>query len=182
LKVKLLIFCAIILIGSSTLLAKSSVLVFLTDLYNQVSIKPQETGSMIEFAIGTVSVDGRMNEDPKDRFKWLVKEINSSTATANPIELTALSLSNGKLKFNTYCNVCHSDTTKINEEGFADTKANKLGMLAPALIPLTPGFTDGYLYNKIKHGGAVMPSLGYATTDGDKWDIINYIRQLEKGI
>ena len=181
-RIKILIICGILLIGSTTLLAKSSVLVFLTDLYNQVSIKPQETGSMIEFPIGTVSIDGRVNEDPRDRFSWLVKEIDASTATKNPAAVAPLSLENGKLKYNTYCMVCHGDTSKINEEGFADTKVNKLGMLAPALIPLTPAFSDGYIFNKIKHGGAVMPTLGYVTTDRDRWDIINYIRQLEKAI
>ncbi len=176
----LLLMIALLAIGASTLLAKSSLLVFLTDLYNQRSIKPQELGSMIEFPIGTVSSDGRENEDPAHRFDWLVNEISPKTATRNSREANPESLANGELKYLTYCAVCHGTTGEINEEGFAKTKANEVGMVAPAVIALTPHFTDGYIFKKIKYGGAVMPSLGYATTARDRWDIVNAIRKLEK--
>lgn len=176
----LLVLGLLLLIGTTSLLATSTLFVFLTDLYNQISIKPQEKGSMTEFAIGIVSVDGRINEDPQDRFSWLVPEIETETATQNPREPSAESISNGQLKYNTYCAVCHGTTREINAEGFAKTKVNEVGMLAPAVITLTPSFTDGYIYQKVKYGGAVMPSLGYATTSRDRWDIVNYIRKLEK--
>ncbi len=150
-------------------------------MFNQISIKPQEPGGMGTFPIGSVSVDGKVVEDPTDRFSWMVPEMSVKTAVRNPIESEAGSLANGQLKFNTYCRVCHGDTAAINEAGFAATKINDLGMIAPAVITLTPEFTDGYIYQKVKYGGAIMPSLGYATTDRDRWDIINYIRTLEKG-
>ena len=133
------------------------------------------------FPIGSVPVDGRVVEDPADRFSWLLPEMMIETALPNPVEHVSASLVNGQLKYNTYCLVCHGDSAAINETGFAATKINDLGMIAPAVITLTPDFTDGYIYHKVKYGGAVMPSLGYATTDRDRWDIINYIRTLEKG-
>jgi len=167
-------------IGAVNLPAKTALFNRVSDMFNQVSIKPQERGGMRAFPIGTVSTDGRENQDPANRFNWMVKEIDGDTSTANPNRPMAESPANGKLKYDTYCGVCHGDTGKINEEGFADTSVNKLGMIAPALITLTPHFTDGYIFNKIKYGGAVMPSLGYATTAKDRWDIVNYIRELEK--
>ena len=154
---------------------------FLTDLYNQVSIKPQENASMTEFPMGTVSVDGRINQDPKVRFEWQTQKMESVVAKSAPAVDSAPSLTVGELRYNTYCIVCHGDTTKTNEQGLADTKLNKLGMLAPAMIAQTPSLSDEYLFNKIKHGGTIMPALGYSTTNADRWNIVGYVRGLEKG-
>ena len=180
-KTKAILFLMIlIVVVASSLWAKSSLLVFLTDLYNQISIKPQEEGSIIEVPIGTVSVKGVENEDLNARFNWLENEISEKTTTKNPVKPTKSSLANGKQKYLTYCAVCHSTTREINEEGFAKTKVNELGMLAPAVIRLTHNFTDGYIFQKIKYGGSVMPSLGFALTEKDRWDIVNFIRTLER--
>lgn len=176
----LILLGLLMLIVSLNLAARSTLFTLITDMFDQVSIKPQEKGSMGTFPIGIVSVDGRVNEDPADRFNWMEREIQAETATKNPIAPNSESLANGKLKFNTYCQVCHGDSEAINKAGFAATKINDLGMVAPAVITLTPFFSDGYIYHKAKYGGAVMPSLGYATTDRDRWDIVNYIRTLEK--
>lgn len=170
----------LLLLGSLNLAAKSAVFSLINDMFNQISIKPQEPGSMGSFPIGSVSVDGRVVENHTDRFSWLMPEMDPTTATRNPNRPNVASLANGKLKYNTYCRVCHGDTIAVNAAGFAATSINDLGMIAPAVIMLTPDFTDGYIFKKIKYGGAVMPSLGYATTADDRWDIINYIRTLEK--
>jgi mono/diheme cytochrome c family protein len=169
-----------LILATLNLTAKSTLFTLATDMFNQISLKPQERGSMRTFPIGTVSVDGRINEDPADRFSWMEPEMSAETATQNPTTPVTESLANGKLKFNTYCLVCHGDTDAINEAGFAATKINDLGMIAPAVITLTPFFSDGYIFHKVKYGGAVMPTLGYATTATDRWDIVNYIRTLEK--
>ena len=178
---------AIILITLLTLLVtpnlfgKSSILVFVIDMYDQRSIKPQEVGSMMNFPIHSVSTSGIYFEQPGPNFEWMGKEFDPATSTKNPIPATPESLANGQLKFDTYCAVCHTDSAQVNEMGTARSKVNDKGMVAPAVILMTPNFSDGYIYNKAKWGGAVMPPLGYATTEKDRWDIINYIRQkLEK--
>lgn len=169
-----------VLVMAVSVPAKSTLFNLIFDMFNQVSLKPQEEGSMTRFAIGTVSIDGREIEDPDDRFTRIVKDIVSETATINPAEATKESLADGKFKFTTYCAVCHGTTREINEAGFAKTKINDLGMIAPAVITLTPFFSDGYVYQKAKYGGSIMPALGYAVNDSERWNIVNYIRELEK--
>ena len=159
--------------------AKSALFTLFTDMFNQPSIKPQEEGSMEQFAIGTVSVDGRYYEDPADRFSTIIKDILSEKATINPVKPDAESLADGKFKFDTFCAVCHGTTTQYDPKGFAKAKINELGMIAPNIFYMTPFLSDGYIYHKAKYGGVLMPALGYATTARERWNIVNYIRKLE---
>ena len=174
----LLLLLALVCGGS--LFAKSSLLNFLYDMFDQASIKPQEAGGMERFPLGSVSTDGAVFEDPGDRFGWLLSEMNAATATSNPVAATQESLKNGKLKFHTYCAVCHGTDRTYNESGFADTKVNQLGMIAPTLLLVSGSFPDGYLYRKMYYGGVVMPPQGTAITTKERWDIVHYIRLLEK--
>ena len=170
----------LVLFVAANLPAKSTLFTIMTDMFNQISLKPQEEGSMNAFVVGAVSIDGSEIEDPNDRFSVIIKDVISETATIIPIKPDTASLADGKFKFNTYCAVCHGTSREINKEGFAKTKVNDLGMIAPAVITLTPFFSDGYIYHKAKYGGAVMPAMGYAVAAGERWNIVNYIRELEK--
>ena len=174
----LLIIGLVLLMVTPNIFGKSSILVFVTDLYDQRSIKPQEKGSMLEFPIGSVTTDGKLMEFADGNFDWISRESNPKTTTKNPRPATPESLANGKLKFNTFCGACHGDGKTANKDFVADSKVNTKGMYAPVLAQMTPGLSDGYIFYKAKYAsGAIMPPLGYSTTDEERWDIVNYIRQ-----
>lgn len=180
-KRKSLILAALLVLLAAPLFGKSSILVFVIDMYDQRSIKPQEPGSMQNFPLHSVTTSGIVIEDPNAEITWFATEMDAATATKNPFPATPESLANGMHKYDTFCRGCHGDGRTFNDMGSAKSKVNEKGMMAPAILVMTPGFTDGYLYNKIKYAsGAIMPPLGYATSDKERWDIINYIRQMEK--
>ena len=48
------------------------------------------------------------------------------------------------------------------------------------LAAQTRGRTDGFIYGYIRHGGAVMPNYGAIVTAQEAYDLINYIRSMQK--
>ena len=91
-RVKILLIAAgILLLVAASLPAKSTLFTLIYDMFNQISIKPQEQGGMSEFVIGAVSIDGSEIEDPNDRFSRIIEDVISETATINPIKPDAAS-------------------------------------------------------------------------------------------
>lgn len=179
-KIKSLLLASLFFVfGTVSIFGESSILVFITDLYNQKFIKPQEQGSMLKFPVGVVSRDGKYYADRENLPEWLDRETEEETATKNPVVADARSIKNGKHYFLTYCAVCHGRTTEENDEGTAHTQVNSKGMSAPVIISLSSDYLDGYIFYYTKYGGSAMPPLGYATTAMERWDIINYIRTME---
>jgi mono/diheme cytochrome c family protein len=39
---------------------------------------------------------------------------------------------------------------------------------------------DGYIFSYIRHGGMVMPSYGAQVTAAEAWDLIHYLRSMQK--
>lgn len=171
---EILLTIGFLIIGSSCLFGASSILTWVKDMYNQISLKPQERGMMMTFPEGIVSIDGRYYEPHPAPMSWVVKEMKPATATTNTTRATPESILNGKKVFNIICAACHG------QNGMSGTPVMLKGMPAPPIKLMSPGFTDGYIYRKIKFGGIVMPPFGYATSEKERWDIVNYIRVLEK--
>ena len=40
---------------------------------------------------------------------------------------------------------------------------------------------DGFIYGTIRNGGPLMPAQGEALSVKDRWDIVNYLRNLQEG-
>lgn len=93
----------------------------------------------------------------------------------NPLLPTKEVLELGRKKFLTFCSPCHGN--------FAEGNSRLRGQFpaGPSLhTERAINFSDGYIYNYITNGGAVMPSYQDQITRNERWAIINYIRVLQR--
>lgn len=131
---------------------------------DQPSIKPQEAPRRP--APGTV---------PREGWERPMTRDEAGTVLRNPIQATPKSVENGRRLFEIFCALCHG------------AKGKGMGPVAAKFIPppdLTlPMFqqrTDGFIYGTIRNGGAVMPPYAEALSSEDRWDIVNFLRSLQR--
>ena len=135
-----------------------------TDMADQPSIKPQE--KPLEPPLGSVPVQGRERR---------MNRVEAAERLANPIPSTPASLANGKQLFQVYCALCHGPDAKGG------------GPVAARFVP-PPDLTlelfrqrpDGFLYATIRDGGPLMPAQGENLSPNERWDIVNYLRSLQR--
>ncbi len=138
------------------------------DLRRQVSIKSQEMPR--QQPKGSVSRTGRGAE--------VIPDDPASDALVNPMPSSAESVARGKAAWDTWCVACHGTGMK------GDGMVVKKGMMPPpTLIGVdanTMKKTDGYIYAHIRRGGPIMPPYNFAVSSSDAWDLVNYIRAMQK--
>ncbi len=132
------------------------------DMFNQPSVKPQET-TPLPVPAGTVSNKG-IDKGIDNR----AKAVN----IINPMKPDKTSIARGEAMYNIYCAVCHGTSGK--GDGIVGQKFIPPTDLTGKYIKIKP---DGDIYFTIRYGGlAVMPRYGDAIPPIDRWHIINYIR------
>lgn len=107
----------------------------------------------------------------------------SEQALAMPQQISAdpAQEAEGKVHYETYCLVCHGADAK----GYGPVvgKEGEVGLMPtpPDLtnaIYLTRG--DGFFFHRITFGANIMPAYGHATTPTERWQIVRYLRTLQK--
>jgi mono/diheme cytochrome c family protein len=93
----------------------------------------------------------------------------------NPVAPTDSSIARGQRKFMRTCTPCHG--TSMAGDG---PVAAKFIPPPDLLAAMTRNRKDGYIYSYIRHGGAIMPSYGAQVTAEEAWDLINFIRYMQK--
>lgn len=94
----------------------------------------------------------------------------------NPLKGNAEATAAGKKLYKTYCNVCHGDKGKGD------------GIAGLALKPPPADYssekiqkqTDGAIFWKITEGKPPMASYKLILTDAQRWQLVNYTRELGK--
>ena len=103
--------------------------------------------------------------DTTDAFKYL----------ANPLLPSNHNLGRGQQKFNTFCSPCHGF--------FAEGKSRLQGQfLAPPSLQTEKvrNWKDAVIFNIITSGFNVMPSYASQIPEEERWQIILYIRALQR--
>lgn len=134
------------------------------DMMNQPSIKPQE-GELLNPPANTVPVGGLWTK---------MADRDATDELKNPFEATQKSIAEGKALFNVFCATCHGET------GIGDGLVGTAFELPPA--DLTSDYvkelTDGWLWGTIAFGSYVMPRYGYDMNPEERWNVVNYIREV----
>ena len=94
----------------------------------------------------------------------------------NPLQPSAENLAHGKMLFENNCSPCHGMT------GRGDGSVVHLLQHKPAnlLTGVSKNLPDGYVYGYIRNGGIWMPSYNDAMSSKERWQVVQYIRELEK--
>jgi len=96
---------------------------------------------------------------------------------SNPIPVDNVSLSRGKTLFTINCVMCHGETGEGNGP-ISGLIANKPANLTSII---TQSKSDGALFMTITNGvEGRMPPMVENFTVRDRWDLVNYIRTLER--
>lgn len=100
----------------------------------------------------------------------------SSKNLKNPVAVDAASLSAGKKAYKKECLSCHGKKGKGN-----GPSAVTLDVRPPSLLTdKVKAQTDGELFWKITKGKKPMSSAKKSLTETQRWQVVNYIRQLAK--
>jgi mono/diheme cytochrome c family protein len=136
------------------------------------SIKPAMGGviwSPPADSVGSTSAALNMPAEPPMARDVAAKVLN------NPEPVTPQSVDRGQKSFKTYCSQCHGP------EGHGDgLVAQKMLLRPPDLSIAVKRYTDGYLYATIRNGGVLMPQQGYRIPPAERWDLVNYLRSIQK--
>ncbi len=96
----------------------------------------------------------------------------------NPVASDETSLARGEVMFNRMCAVCHGPAGVGAQANIID----KYPLLIAYNLsgPVVAGYSDGYIYGIMRVGRGLMPPYGHQISHFDRWNIVNYIRVLQR--
>ena len=141
------------------------------DMRKSIVVIPQHT-VMLAPAPGAVPTVGAERTFGLEGIELATK---LSETLANPVAADDSSIVRGERKFMRLCSPCHGRTLA------GDGPVAALFMPPPDLLAEpTRQRRDGYIFSYIRHGGAVMPPYGAQTTAEEAWNVVNYVRHMQK--
>ncbi len=133
-----------------------------TDMWYQPSLRPEDAPRpapehSVPLGAGRLPVD-------RDDADTLTK----------PVPATAASIQHGKALFGERCAACHGP------EGHGGGPVSKFFPPAPDLAYSTiRARSDGFIYGTITFGGRAMPAQAEGLTPRDRWDLVNFVRDVQ---
>lgn len=105
----------------------------------------------------------------------VVEDREDLTDTPSPYALDAVAAKRGAKSFAVHCVACHG--TEARGDGKVSDKFPQAPNLRHYSICKR---TDGYLYGTLTAGGRAMPTMREGLTSQNRWDLVAYIRELQK--
>ena len=134
-----------------------------TDMWYQPSIRPQQDPR--PEPEHSVALGATPRYDSRDDTEQL----------ADPVAASSTSLAHGKNLFVNRCAPCHGP------EGHGGGPVSRFFPPAPDLAYVkVRERTDGFIWGTISYGGKAMPPGGEGLTPDDRWDIVNWVREIQR--
>ena len=135
-----------------------------TFFYDGSSMRPPVPGTI---AIGGLKEDGAF---------FTGKDADGQFVATSPVTVNEAVVERGRQRFTIYCQPCH------------DAKGDGKGILFQRANVATPTFhqerilqhADGFIFEIITNGLALMPSYRWAIPPADRWAIIAHVRELQR--
>jgi mono/diheme cytochrome c family protein len=143
------------------------------DMRNQPSVKPQE--SLVSTNRSTVPADGMDGyPPPKDIVELVRARLEAGRRLVNPVPKSPESLNRGREMYERHCFVCHG------EQGHGDGPVGQKFVPQPMELnlPYVQRQPDGQIFYTISHGSIAMPFYRQAITVEDRWNLVNFIKEV----
>lgn len=142
---------------------------FMPDMADAPTVKAQK--SFLNPPEHAVPVDGIIY--PED---WDVAEKEFRSPFRAGVGDQEKVLAEGEKHYNTFCAVCHGQDGKGK-----GTMGDSYPIAVPDITRAELAARgDGFFFMKISQGGAMMPSYGHAISPLERWQIVSYLRKMQK--
>lgn len=156
------------------------------DMDNQSKYKTQKAsplfadGRTMRMPVANTVARGELHADDH---MYQGKNADGSWATTFPEPMTSAMIRRGQDRYNVYCFPCHGLSGFGN--GPVAQRADQLAegtWVPPSSMhdPVVLGRPVGHIFNTISHGIRNMPSYGGQIAVEDRWDIVAYVKALQK--
>lgn len=105
----------------------------------------------------------------------ILDDREDDTDLAPPYPLDDAAAARGAALFAIHCIACHG------KEGRGDGPVSQVFPPAPNLRHISIcKRTDGFIYGTLTAGGRAMPTMREGTTSRDRWDLVAFVRKLQR--
>jgi mono/diheme cytochrome c family protein len=179
--------------GACNTLDDAMVRVFGRSMRDQASFDPYENTRLpadgsVAFSAGNLTLGpGDVNIGNPEQPDYIIPDFTvRNTANPadpilngleNPVSADEASLERGQELYLRNCVVCHGP----EGVGTGAYVLEKWPALAAYNLAgeTVQGYSDGYIYGMIRVGRGSMPQYGHQVSHFDRWNIVNYVRQLQ---
>lgn len=147
------------------------------DMRRTVALSPQKVVTRAPDSL-SIPVSGReLPPVGADGHALFGAELNERLGAilVNPVASDDSSVARGERRFLRVCAPCHGASLKGD-----GTVTAKFIPPPDLLAAQSRGRQDGWIYSYVRNGGAVMPMYGHIVTAQETWEIINYLRHMQK--
>ena len=139
-----------------------------TDMFRGASVQPLAQPPRV-MPSGTLPVSG--GEPAMSREE-------AARVLRNPLVASGARLEHGKQLFETNCAPCHG----VEGAGDGPVASHTLVPATNLTVGAVTERSEGYLYATIRNGGTVMPAYGDAMSSTERWELVLYVRQLQREV